>query len=198
MFVYLYQINYLPLSAAAADSSITLSLIFPFAAIAYLLWRGNNPKSIIAKLGLKKKGLTVRTILLGILLFLAMLFTEMLLGLFQELTHIPLPTNVQALFAGLPLYFLVFAAFIAPFDEEVFFRGLLVPQIGIILSAFFFALLHYLSYLSISEFIISFVFGLLAGYTFKRTDSIYPSIIAHVLVNSMAVITLLYSMLIIV
>jgi membrane protease YdiL (CAAX protease family) len=198
LFVYLYQINYLPLSAAAADSSITLSLIFPFAAIAYLLWRGNNPKSIIAKLGLKKKGLTVRTILLGILLFLAMLFTEMLLGLFQELTHIPLPTNVQALFAGLPLYFLVFAAFIAPFDEEVFFRGLLVPQIGIILSAFFFALLHYLSYLSISEFIISFVFGLLAGYTFKRTDSIYPSIIAHVLVNSMAVITLLYSMLIIV
>jgi len=194
LLVYLYQANYLTLSIASAGSSIFLSLIFPFAAFAYLIWRGNSPKSMIAQLGLKKKGVTVRNVFLGIALFLAVLLTELLLAIFQELTHISLPTNVQTVFAGLPLYFLVFAAFVAPFNEEIFFRGLLVPRLSIALSALFFALLHYLSYqASISEFIAAFMFGLLAGYAFKRTKSLYPSIIAHTLVNSLAVMALIWS-----
>jgi len=193
LFVYLYRINYLSLSIAGAGSSIFLSLIFPFAAFAYLIRKGNSPKSMIAGLGLKKKGLTKRNIFLGMMLFLAIFLTEVLLNVFQELTHISLPTNVQTLFAGLPLYFLVFAAFVAPFNEEIFFRGLLVSRLGIVLSALFFSLLHYLNYqASISEFIAAFIFGLLAGYVFKRTKSLYPSITAHILVNSLAAIALIW------
>lgn len=42
------------------------------------------------------------------------------------------------------------------------------------------------------EVISALVFGLIAGYVFKRTKSLYPSIAAHVLVNSLAVIAYVY------
>ncbi|MDE1851721.1 MAG: CPBP family intramembrane metalloprotease [Candidatus Micrarchaeota archaeon] len=42
------------------------------------------------------------------------------------------------------------------------------------------------------EVISALVFGLIAGYVFKRTKSLYPSITAHILVNSLAVIVYVY------
>ncbi|MDE1824138.1 MAG: CPBP family intramembrane metalloprotease [Candidatus Micrarchaeota archaeon] len=42
------------------------------------------------------------------------------------------------------------------------------------------------------EVVSALIFGLMAGYVFKKTNSLYPSVIAHVLVNSIAVIGFVY------
>lgn len=174
-----------------ADSSMALSLLFTALVFSYLLYRGKSIKQIISGLGLSKDKLTVKFIAIGIILFFAIMLFNLALTIFSAVTNIPLPTNVQTLLAGTPLYFLIFTFLIAPINEEILFRGFLVPRTGIIISALIFAVPH-LSYISISEFAAAFVFGLLAGYVFKKTQSLYSSILAHILVNFLTIISLIY------
>ncbi|MGC8495937.1 MAG: CPBP family intramembrane glutamic endopeptidase [Candidatus Micrarchaeia archaeon] len=175
---------------SAANNTIYLSLLFPSIVFSYLLFKGKQISSIISELGLSRKAFTARNILIGISLFFAIILLSIAMGLFSEVTSIPLPTNVTALLGGMPLYLLVFSFLIAPIDEEILFRGFLVPRIGIIASALLFALLHF-SYSSISEVVAALVFGLLAGYVFKRTKSLYASITGHILVNMLTIIAML-------
>lgn len=170
-------------------SSIALSLFFPSIVFSYLLYKGNTIGKIISQLGLSKDKVTVKFILLGIAIFIAVMIFGLALAAFSQVTGIQLPTNVQDALAGTPVYFLIFTFLIAPINEEIFFRGFMVPRIGIVASAIIFAFLH-LSYLSISEFVAALFFGLLAGYVFKKTKSLYPSIVAHAIVNFVTVATL--------
>jgi membrane protease YdiL (CAAX protease family) len=173
-----------------ADSTIALSLLFPSIAFAYLLTKKHSMRDIISGLGLKTSSLRLRAVAIGIALFVSIFLLQVIFSVFQIVTHIPLPTNVSMALQGMPIYLLVFAAIIAPIDEEILFRGFLVPRIGIIPSALIFAAFH-ISYLSISEFIAAFIFGLLAGYAFKRTKSLYTTIIGHALVNIVTILVLM-------
>ncbi len=190
VFGALYAGSYISLSAATIGSSIALSLFFMFVAFSYQLARGMTLKQTVSSLGLSRGALSLRNLGLGLLLFAAVLVVEIAIGTFQAVTGISLPTNTAAVFAGMPAYFLAFAVMVAPFDEEVLFRGFLVPRIGIIASALLFALLHLLSYLSVSEFIAALAFGLMAGYAYRRTGSLYVSITAHMLVNLLGLLAL--------
>jgi membrane protease YdiL (CAAX protease family) len=190
-FPYLYAEGIIGINAANADSSIGLSFFFPLVVFAYLMAKGKNLKQIIIELGLSRRAMNRKALAYGITVFLAILLLEFGLGAFQAATHISLPTNVRQLLGGLPAYFFAFAVIVAPIDEEILFRGFLVPRIGIILSALIFGILHFLSYASISEFIAAFVFGLIAGYAFKRTRSLYSTIIPHILVNVLGILALL-------
>ncbi|MEM0154402.1 MAG: type II CAAX endopeptidase family protein [Methanothrix sp.] len=190
-FPYLYAEGVIGINAANADSSIGLSLFFPLVVLSYMMAKGKNLKQIVIELGLSRRAMNRRALVYGITVFLAILLLEFGIGAFQEITHIPLPTNVSKLLGGLPAYFFAFAVIVAPIDEEILFRGFLVPRIGIILSALIFGILHFLSYASISEFIAAFVFGLIAGYAFKRTRSLYSTIIPHILVNMLGILALL-------
>ncbi len=186
----LYVFGIISMPATEALSSIDLSFIFPALAVSYLFIKGKRPDQIIPELGLSRKGINPRNIMYGILLFMAVLSFGALVSLVSYATGIPLPTNVQTVLNGLPLYFLIFTFLIAPINEEILFRGLMVPRIGIIFSAIIFAVLH-ASYLSVSEFAAALLFGLIAGYAFKRTGSLYTSIIGHMLVNLLAIISFL-------
>ncbi len=190
-FPYLYAEGIIGINVANADSSIGLSFFFPLVVFAYLMAKGKNLKQIIIELGLSRRAMNRKALAYGITVFLAILLLELGLGAFQAATHISLPTNVRQLLGGLPAYFFAFAVIVAPIDEEILFRGFLVPRIGIILSALIFGILHFLSYASISEFIAAFVFGLIAGYAFKRTRSLYSTIIPHILVNVLGILALL-------
>jgi membrane protease YdiL (CAAX protease family) len=160
--------------------------MLPLIALTYLTSRGLPLAGALRSLGLGKGKLSITTIVtIGIGVFLAILGVEIALSLFQAVTNISLPTNVQSLLQGQALYYIVFAALIGPINEEIFFRGFLVPRFGIVLSALLFMMLHS-GYASVAELIGAFVFGLLAGYVFKRTGSLYTTIIGHILVNSMA------------
>jgi len=174
-------------------SSAMLSLSFPISVFAYLLGiKKLSLKEAIEQLGLDIKKLTIKTIGIGLLLFAIIFLLEASVSLIEQLTGIQINTNVSLLLQNAPLWFFVFTVFVAPVDEEIMFRGFFVPRLGIILSAILFAIPH-LTYASTFEIeaIAAFVFGIIAGYVFKKTKSLYATILAHALVNALAIASFL-------
>ncbi|HUC39048.1 MAG TPA: type II CAAX endopeptidase family protein [Candidatus Acidoferrum sp.] len=194
---HLYSSGAISENTLLVYGSIAQSMFFSLAVFSFMLIRGNSIGKMTAKLGISRRSFKPIHIAYGVIIFLAILALEFGLAYFQQVTGIQLPTNVAAIFGGLPDWFLLFSVFIAPLNEEVLFRGFLVPEwwirlrrhsrawavLFILFSASFFGLLHYLSYNSISEFLAAFVFGLIAGAVRLKTRSLYPSITAHIIVN---------------
>ena len=77
---------------------------------------------------------------------------------------------------------------IAPFVEEMLFRGLFLrsflwyyaPRKAILLSSLLFGLAH----LNIYQFVIASVLGLLSGWLYVFTRSLWPAIFEHAIYNS--------------
>ena len=98
--------------------------------------------------------------------------------------------NIVELFAELdsPVWFFVVGAIFAPLVEEIFFRGFLFQGFrerygwitAMLLSAAIFAIAH----LDLVVLIPTFILGCLLAYVFHRSNSIWPGIILHFLVNS--------------
>ena len=98
--------------------------------------------------------------------------------------------NIMKLFAELdsPFWFFIVGAVFAPLVEEIFFRGFLFQGFrerygwvtGMILSAAVFAVAH----LDLVVLIPTFILGCLLAYLYHRSNSIWPGIILHFLVNS--------------
>ncbi len=171
-------------------SIAALSLSFLISPIIYLRVVDKNKKSIVDKLGLRINDQTPKNLLLGVYIFAIILVLEIIVGLISNITNIQISTNVANVFAGAPLWFIFFATFIAPIDEEVLFRGLMVPRVGIAVAALLFALPHY-TYGSTFEIevIAALIFGLIAGYAYKKTGSLYPSLTAHILINGFTLLS---------
>jgi membrane protease YdiL (CAAX protease family) len=198
LFVGLYEKGYIGMPGLTATTSITFSLFLTSVVFSWMIYKGNTVGQIINYLGLSRDKLTIRVVFIGIGLFFSVVLLGLVIGLVSISTNVPLPTNVQTVLAGTPLYFLIFTFLIAPINEEIFFRGFLLSKIGkyfgiaagIILSALIFAALHF-SYMSISEFAAALFFGLIAGYAFVKTKSLYTSIVGHMLVNFVTIISLI-------
>jgi membrane protease YdiL (CAAX protease family) len=98
--------------------------------------------------------------------------------------------NIVKLFAELdsPVWFFIVGAIFAPLVEEIFFRGFLFQGFrerygwasAMLLSAAIFALAH----LDLVVLIPTFILGCLLDYVFHRSNSIWPGILLHFLVNS--------------
>ncbi|HET6823690.1 MAG TPA: type II CAAX endopeptidase family protein [Anaerolineales bacterium] len=98
--------------------------------------------------------------------------------------------NIVELFAELdsPFWFFIVGAVFAPLVEEIFFRGFLFQGFrkrygwitAMLLSATIFAVAH----LDLVVLIPTFILGCLLAYMFHRSNSIWPGIILHFLVNS--------------
>ncbi|MEM0094526.1 MAG: type II CAAX endopeptidase family protein [Candidatus Micrarchaeaceae archaeon] len=185
--IALFDYGYIQMETANYLLTAILSLLFLSVPIAYLLHREPLPM-VLDEIGLSKGHISAKFIGIGILLFVAVFVFELLLSAFVTATGISINTNVGALLFGAPGWFIFFSFIIAPIDEEVLFRGFLVPRIGIFWSALIFGILHagYMSSFGI-DIVAAFIFGILAGYVFKKTKSLYPSIIAHIFVNMLAV-----------
>ena len=82
---------------------------------------------------------------------------------------------------SLPLIF--FLAVASSVAEEVFFRGLLMPLIGVWGQALLFGLLHPATRRGWSYTAFTFVAGLAFGYATLLTGSLLPAIAAHFLIN---------------
>jgi uncharacterized protein len=98
--------------------------------------------------------------------------------------------NIVDLLAELdsPVWFFIVGAIFAPLVEEIFFRGFLFQGFrarygwitGMLLSAAIFAVAH----LDLVVLIPTFILGCLLAYVYHRSNSIWPGIILHFLVNS--------------
>ncbi len=102
--------------------------------------------------------------------------------------------QISKLFAGLvsPIWILIAGAVVAPFVEEMFFRGFLFQGFrqkygwvnGLLLSSAIFAAAH----LDLAALIPTFILGCLLAYLYQRTNSLWPGIILHFLVNAFGLV----------
>jgi membrane protease YdiL (CAAX protease family) len=98
--------------------------------------------------------------------------------------------DIVKIFAELdtPLWFFIVGAIFAPLVEEIFFRGFLFQGFrerygwvkGMLLSSAIFAAAH----LQLVALIPTFILGCLLAYLYHRTNSVWPGIILHFLVNA--------------
>lgn len=96
-----------------------------------------------------------------------------------------------------PLLFAFVTAIVAPITEELFFRGFLFKGLrekygwvnALIFSSIIFALFHG----QLATLIPTFLLGALFAYTYQRTESVYPGMILHFVVNAMGVTVLLFA-----
>lgn len=162
-----------------------LSLTMLAAPFWWLGRKGKNTGKALAELGITGKK-WAREALLGVPLTLAVLL--MLLLLFQLYTALGIADSDQVMGAirGVPFYILLLAVAINPFTEEIFFRGFLVPRIGVLPAAAIFGLSH-LSYGSVAEVVSVFFIGLLFGIVFEKRRSLLPVVVSHIIINSAAV-----------
>ncbi|MGC8662722.1 MAG: CPBP family intramembrane glutamic endopeptidase [Candidatus Micrarchaeia archaeon] len=185
----LYFYSYISMFEAELYITALFSLLLPASAFAYLAHTGRNINEAAHELGILQNLKLLKIISIGILFFMLILLLEVGITLISEIINIRIATNACDAITGMPIWFIAFVSLIGPIDEELFFRGFLVKRIGIVPSAALFAVLHagYGSSFGI-DIIAAFIFGLVAGYIFKKTNSIYPSMLSHVLVNLIAVI----------
>lgn len=139
-----------------------------------------------------------RNISLGLLLALPAILIE-ISGVIAA-NSLGLDTG-QAGFSVLPnapkiWLFWPFAALLAPFTEEVFSRGVILlglkkqgkTELGLFLSALIFAALHG----SVGLFLAFFILGIYLGLVVLRAKSIVPTIVIHSIINTFALLGVLY------
>ena len=207
IFIILEVLSYIIFAfSGAAEGQLlfyeTAGLGFSFLLAPFLYLTIYKRRSIgqsINHLGLGKESLKLRFVAVAVPLFLALILLSVATEIAGELLNTQINTNTNIVFAGAPIWFLIFAALIEPINEEVMFRGFMIKNLrflplglGIIISSLLFAAGHvgYNSTFGI-EVIAAFAFGMIAGYVFSETDSLYPSIIAHIAINSIGIMALL-------
>jgi len=110
------------------------------------------------------------------------------------IVDIPMPDFINDAFEELavsPIILIVTVAIVAPIYEEIIFRGIILkgmakkmnPTVAIVISALFFALVHF----NIPQGINAFLLGLVIGTIYLKTESIYLSIFAHFVNNLLAI-----------
>jgi uncharacterized protein len=118
--------------------------------------------------------------------------------------HLNLQTNDQVILARskqapITTYATLLAAvFVAPFCEEVFFRGFVFPglrrkmpvALAIVTSSFLFAVAH----ADIGSFAVLLVIGLMLAFVRWRTGSIWPGMLLHMLNNGIGAVGILLVM----
>lgn len=83
--------------------------------------------------------------------------------------------------------------FVAPIIEEIIFRGIILEGLlknysekkAIIISALLFGIVH----MNIWQFIVASLFGLILGYWYSKTKSIFICIFAHIINNVIPIIS---------
>jgi uncharacterized protein len=108
--------------------------------------------------------------------------------------------DMERILAGIssPVWFVFTAVIIAPIVEETFFRGFLFAgfrqrygfQKAALLSSALFALAHHLLAALIPTFLLGYIFS----HLYQKSNSIFPGMIMHFLVNAFGVIALLAAM----
>lgn len=163
---------------------------------------GTGRRESLGALGLRRTPFfpAVGWVVLG--LFLVYLVT-FIYGLLVEVLHLPLQTNAQTLIQEaqtMPftvLGALIGAVIIAPFCEEIFFRGFLFAGLlrgmnvvfAVLLATILFTLVHG----DVGSAIPLFAIGLMLAVTRWRTGSVWPGMALHMLNNALAAVAVIVS-----
>jgi membrane protease YdiL (CAAX protease family) len=105
------------------------------------------------------------------LLFAKMILLLILLSIAFNALGANDSTRVVEVLRAQPVEMLFAAVALAPFAEELFFRGYLQKRVGIIVSSALFASLHY-SYGSVSEVVSAFFIAILIGMELRKKNDL--------------------------
>ncbi|KUK10319.1 MAG: Abortive infection protein [Clostridia bacterium 41_269] len=134
----------------------------------------------------------------GLILFIIVLFSGFIVSFLVPIEPKPQPFAELLLKADTPFEIFVpffIGSFLAPLGEEVYFRGFVYPVLrkkfgvlkGIIITALFFAALHF----DAVRFIPIAVGGIGLTWLYENTGSLITPIIAHSLWNTLMLVLLL-------
>jgi membrane protease YdiL (CAAX protease family) len=118
----------------------------------------------------------------GVGLAIVMMVAGMGFSIILSLLGLNDGTKAVGVVEGLPLYLLVASFTLVPVTEELFFRALMVPWLGVFISSIFFGLTH-TAYGSVSEILGAAFLGLILAYYFSRSKDVLPCMIAHGIFN---------------
>lgn len=99
--------------------------------------------------------------------------------------------QILKLFAALdsPVWFILVGVIFAPFVEELFFRGFLFQgfrqQYGWVKGGLLSSVIFGFAHLDPVAFIPTSILGFLLAYMYHRTNSVWPGIILHVIINAL-------------
>ena len=183
LFIITLQSSKAKLAQSALIVLLELAYLLPV--ILIFAWRGIHWKS----LGFGKFNWSTLNIGCGLL------FGGYILIILHNLLLFTLGVDTQGeeivkMFAGLnsPFWFFIVGAVFAPFVEEIFFRGFLFQgfrerygwQAGMLLSSAIFAAAH----LDLVALIPTFILGNVLAYVYHRSNSVWPGMLLHFLVNA--------------
>jgi membrane protease YdiL (CAAX protease family) len=172
------------------NQAILIFLMMTIPLLYIRLVDGKNLKKIIQELIPVQKSWKKELLGAGKLLLL-MFALSLVLGLatnligINDLQKVGEITNSNLNEVGSWFIFLVMISVIA---EEIFFRGFLAQKLGAFGSSIIFGGMHY-GYGSITELIGAFALGWLIAWWFLKEKSLTQPIIAHILYNSIAIIS---------
>ncbi|HEY6407425.1 MAG TPA: CPBP family intramembrane glutamic endopeptidase, partial [Ktedonobacteraceae bacterium] len=157
----------------------------------------------LRSLGFRKFNV-VRSLLLVVLSLIVILAVDNLYQYIITVLHLNLQTNDQILLqrskiAPISTYATLLAAvFVAPFCEEIFFRGFAFPGLrkampvawAIALSSLLFAIAH----ADPGSFAVLFIIGLALAFLRWHTQSLWPCIFLHLINNSLGALLIILTM----
>lgn len=150
----------------------------------------------------KKPQMSIGLIVLAVLATLGISsFDSIIMSIFQsifsassEQLNTSISSGIYSSNIFLSIVSFAYVCVLGPFFEELLCRGAIQtlsghisPKFAVFSSAFMFGIFH----LNISQFYNAFLLGLLLGYVTLRARSIWPSVIMHIVNNTMAVVTML-------
>lgn len=106
---------------------------------------------------------------------------------FQTLKRL-IEEDVSPLFKNVDFVAVVIIALVSGVAEELFFRGVLQPQIGLWLSSIVFGLAHIWKKAAVIYGIYAIGIGLILGSLYKLSGNLWVPILAHVVNNFVAIL----------
>ncbi len=180
---FIFSLFYFLISQLAAIQTLFLHISLLSLAI-YFLW--DERAQLIQGCGSMKKRVAY-----GFLIFFILLAAAFAANIIIYFTGFADQLKVQQVVSGLPIYIVLLTFTLGPFSEELFFRALLVPRVGVPLSTILFMATHF-AYGSISELAGAFFLGFVLANAYYYLKDPLPCIIAHGLFNLLAIIIMLW------
>lgn len=166
--------------------NLFLSLIFLSVSLYYF-------RNSFQKLGLSRKNIS-KGIVFGVLAFSLIFLFTIFVNFFLELFGIKASTGVEEVLLQ-NIILLLSAIIVSPISEEFFFRGFLIDflnkhlnnvNLSILLSSLLFAVFHS-GYGSLLEIFGAFVGGIILGFSYKKSKTLFAPIFAHFLSNFLTI-----------
>ncbi|MFW6106387.1 MAG: CPBP family intramembrane glutamic endopeptidase [Desulfovermiculus sp.] len=194
MWLFLAYAVVILLKSLAVDISPGLMVALLELALIIPVWWFTRQKYGASWRHLGLTGFQTRYLGLGLLLFVPAMWLNALYEGILSQYDMKVQPELERFLADAPSpgLFIVAAVIIAPLVEEIFFRGFLFAGLkkgfswptAMLISSGLFALLH-LRPLAAPPI---FILGLVFAFLYQKSGSIWPAVIIHALVNSLAVI----------